>query len=93
MKNVLDDDSNDEIILKKMIMMTMMTSMTSKRIAESLNFLLLQKEKEVLVLTLREIVTFNHDETNSKTCILQLQHSGVASESLVLILLKLTTPS
>ena len=50
------------------IMMTiMMTSMMFKHIAESLNFLLLQKEKEVLVLTLREIATFNQDKTNSKT--------------------------
>ena len=51
-----------------MIMMTMMTilmlSMTSEHIAESLNFLLLQKEKEVLVLTLWEITTFNEGRTN-----------------------------
>ena len=65
---MLDDDSDDEINIKKMIMMTiMMTSMMFEHIAESLNFLLLQKEKEVLVLTLREIATFNQDETNSKT--------------------------
>ena len=55
--------------------------MTSKHFAESLNFLLLQKEKEVLVLTLQEIATFNHDKTNSKT-----------TENLVLMLLKLTRP-
>ena len=72
-----------------MTMMTiMMMSMTSEHIVESLNFLLLQMEKEVLVLTLRETATFNQDKTNSKTCI--LQHSGLASESLVLRLLKLT---
>ena len=65
---MLDDDSDDEINIKKMIMMTiMMTSMMFEHIAESLNFLLLQKEKEVLVLTLREIATFNQDKTNSKT--------------------------
>ena len=66
----------------------MMMSMTSEHIAESFNFLLLQKEKEVLVLTLREIATFNQDKANSNTCI--LQRSGLACESLVLMLLKLT---
>ena len=45
-------------------MTIMMMSMTSEHIAESLNFLLLQKEKEVLVLTLREIATFNQGKTN-----------------------------
>ena len=74
-----------------MIMMTMMTimimSMTSEQIDESLNYLLLQMEKGVLVLTLRKITTFNQDKTNSKTCI--LLSSGLASESLLLMLLKL----
>ena len=61
---------------------------SAEHIAESLNFLLLRKEKDVLVLTVREIATFNQDKTTSKTCI--LQHSGLASESLALMLLKLT---
>ena len=70
------------------IMTIMMMLMTSEHIAETPNYLLLEMEKEVLVLTLGENATFNQDETNSKTCILQC--SGLASESLDLMLLKLT---
>ena len=90
-ENVLNNDSDDEINIEEDDHDDDnddydVDDIQADHIAESPNYLLLQEEKEVLVLTLWEIPTFNRDKTYVKTFRLQL--SRLASESLVLMLLK-----
>ena len=79
---MLDDDSDDKINNKE-------DDHVDYVLTEHINESLLE-EKEDLVLIMREIVTLNQDETDMIQKLVYLQFSELASESFVLIPLKLT---
>ena len=64
---MLDDDSHDEINNEED---DDVDYALAEHINETLNYLLLLEEKEVLVLTVWAIITLNQDKTDSRLAVL-----------------------